>query len=139
MNKIFIDFGFHLGEGLSEFTNLLNIDENWKVYIFEPNPACDIFNKITPNLNISVYDKAAWVHSDGVIFNQENNNEYSVLDSDYSEYSGNSNGNLLTYSGGTTELLKIPLQMNEPNSYEQLRSQDVLITPYNRVKYSDKC
>ena len=71
--------------------------------------------------------------------NQENNNEYSVLDSDYSEYSGNSNSNLLTYSGGTTELLKIPLQMNEPNSYEQLRSQDVLITPYNRVKYSDKC
>jgi FkbM family methyltransferase len=74
MNKIFIDCGFHLGEGLTDFTNLLNIDENWKVYIFEANPACDIFNKITSNLNINVYDKAVWVHSDGVIFNQENNN-----------------------------------------------------------------
>ena len=48
--------------------------------------------------------------------------------------------NELIYSGGKTELLKIPLQMNEPNSYEQLRSQDVLITPYNRIKYSnDTC
>jgi hypothetical protein len=45
--------------------------------------------------------------------------------------------NQLVYSGGTTQLLKIPLQMNEPNSFEQLRSQDVLITPYNRIKYSN--
>lgn len=45
--------------------------------------------------------------------------------------------NELIYSGGKTELLKIPLQMNEPNSFEQLRSQDVLITPYNRIKYSN--
>lgn len=88
MNKIFIDCGFHLGEGLSEFTNLLNIDENWKVYIFEPNPACDISNKITSSLNIIAYDKAVWVHSNGVVFNQENNtisnspkiNSTSILD-----------------------------------------------------------
>jgi hypothetical protein len=45
--------------------------------------------------------------------------------------------NELIYSGGYTQLLKIPLQMNEPNSFEQLRSQDVLITPYNRIKYSN--
>jgi hypothetical protein len=45
--------------------------------------------------------------------------------------------NQLDYSGGNTQLLRIPLQMNEPNSTEMLRSQDVLITPYNRIKYSD--
>ena len=29
----------------------------------------------------------------------------------------------------------IPLQMNEPFN-EQLRSQEVMITPYNRIKYN---
>ena len=43
--------------------------------------------------------------------------------------------NQLNYSGGTTQMIKIPLQMNEPFE-EQLRSQEILITPYNRVKYS---
>ena len=43
--------------------------------------------------------------------------------------------NQLNYSGGTTQIIKIPLQMNEPYN-EQLRSQEVLITPYNRIKYS---
>ena len=43
------------------------------------------------------------------------------------------------YSGGYSELLKIPLQMNDPNNMEQLRSQNILITPYNRIKYSNNC
>ena len=42
--------------------------------------------------------------------------------------------NQLDYSGGSTELIKIPLQFNEPYN-EQLRSQEILITPYNRIKY----
>ena len=32
------------------------------------------------------------------------------------------------------KLIKIPLQFNEPYT-DQLRSQDILITPYNKVKY----
>ena len=44
------------------------------------------------------------------------------------------NTNELLYSGGDTTLLEIPLQYNEPYS-EQLRSQEVLITPYNKIKY----
>jgi hypothetical protein len=46
--------------------------------------------------------------------------------------------NQLEYSGGSTQLLKIPLQMNEPYN-EQLRSQDILITPYNKIKYGTNC
>jgi hypothetical protein len=46
------------------------------------------------------------------------------------------NTNQLYYSGGTTEMIKIPLQYNVPYEPEQLRSQDILITPYNRIKYS---
>ena len=44
------------------------------------------------------------------------------------------NNNELLYSGGETTLIEIPLQYNEPYS-EQLRSQEILITPYNHIKY----
>ena len=47
------------------------------------------------------------------------------------------NSNLLEYSGGTSQLLSLPLQFNEPNN-EMLRSYDVLVTDYNRIKYGWK-
>ena len=49
------------------------------------------------------------------------------------------NDNLLNYSGGETQLIQIPLQYNDPYEPEQLRSQEILITPYNRIKYGTKC
>jgi len=62
------------------------------------------------------------------------NNFYDINDSEYSILE-NPGLNELNYSGGSTKLIKIPLQMNAPNEYEQLRSQNVLITPYNKNKY----
>jgi hypothetical protein len=46
--------------------------------------------------------------------------------------------NELYYSGGLNTLIQIPLQYNSPSSSEQLRSQEILITPYNRIKYSSE-
>jgi len=77
----------------------------------------------------------------GLFSTQENirngNTESYILDQN-GQQNGQQNGvpstNQLNYSGGTTQLLKIPLQMNEPYN-EQLRTQEVLITPYNRIKY----
>ena len=66
------------------------------------------------------------------------NNYYEISDSEYSILD-NPTLNELNYSGGSTKLIKIPLQMNEPNHYEQLRSQNELITPYNKIKYSNNC
>lgn len=43
--------------------------------------------------------------------------------------------NLLNYSGGDSKLVKIPLQINDPNQTEILRSQQILITQYNKHKY----
>ena len=60
---------------------------------------------------------------------------YSTNDYDLNQPINN-NTNQLNYSGGSTQLIKIPLQMNEPYN-EQLRSQEVLITPYNRIKYGN--
>ena len=68
-------------------------------------------------------------------------NFYEINDSEHSILTPSLGNDLneLTYSGGKTKLIKIPLQMNEPNHFEQLRSQNVLITPYNKVKYSNNC
>jgi FkbM family methyltransferase len=72
--KIFIDCGYHLGEGLNEFTSLLSINDSWEVYAFEANTACDIFNKIINHpYKVTAYNSAVWTHNNGVLFNQENN------------------------------------------------------------------
>jgi hypothetical protein len=42
--------------------------------------------------------------------------------------------NLLIYSGGTAQMIEIPLQWNDPTG-EVLRSQKILVTDYNRNKY----
>jgi len=42
--------------------------------------------------------------------------------------------NELVYSGGDTQLISVPLQYNYPYD-ETLRAQDILITPYNKVKF----
>jgi hypothetical protein len=42
--------------------------------------------------------------------------------------------NQLVYSGGDTQMITIPLQDNYPYN-EALRTQKVLVTPYNKVKY----
>ena len=45
--------------------------------------------------------------------------------------------NKLEYSGGSSKLIKIPLQynVNDSQNLEYLRTQDVLVTPYNKIKY----
>jgi len=60
---------------------------------------------------------------------------YSSIDSP----SDVENTNQLDYSGGKTELIQIPLQYNDPYQPEQLRSQNILVTPYNKIKYGTKC
>lgn len=40
--NIFIDCGFHCGEGLTEFAAKLGIDNTWDVYAFEANPHINI-------------------------------------------------------------------------------------------------
>ena len=50
-------------------------------------------------------------------------------------YSGDiNNTNELNYSGGTAQMIEIPLQWNVPTG-EVLRSQKILVTDYNRNKY----
>ena len=44
--------------------------------------------------------------------------------------------NQLLMTNGENQMISVPLQINYPYT-EQLRSQDILITPYNKVKYGN--
>jgi len=46
MKPVFIDCGFHFGEGLKKFVNLYNINKDWEVHCFEANPYCNIDERI---------------------------------------------------------------------------------------------
>lgn len=72
MKKVFLDCGFHLGEGLAEFTNILGIDSSWEVHSFEPNPACNLERSFS--FKLILHQAAVWIHNNGVLFNQEHNN-----------------------------------------------------------------
>ena len=86
---------------------------------------------VSPNAkNLVVLEKFG--SSQDLYSNQDPEIKYSVLDTPPAE-----NVNELAYSGGDTQLIKIPLQYNEPYN-EQLRTQNILITPYNKIKYG-KC
>ena len=86
---------------------------------------------VSPNARDSVIlDNVA--SAQDLYSNQGAETRYSILDIPQAQ-----GVNQLRYSGGTNELLKIPLQYNDPYN-EQLRSQDILITPYNKIKYG-KC
>lgn len=69
--KVFIDGGFHLGEGLSEFKVMLGITDEWEVHSFEPNHYCN--DKLINDSNVTLHKKAIWVENGSQMFNCEDN------------------------------------------------------------------
>jgi FkbM family methyltransferase len=70
MRKIFLDCGTHMGEGLNNFIKLYSMDENWKIYSFEPNTFLwkehsdqNIYD------NIHYINKAIYINNDPITFN----------------------------------------------------------------------
>lgn len=76
MRKIFIDCGFHYGEGLQHFINHLNIRGEWIVVVFEPNPACNVHTRVKieegDEAKLFIFQMAVWVRGGLVNFRQEN-------------------------------------------------------------------
>ena len=87
---------------------------------------------VNPMATSSVIKKKIEASPD-LYFTQTYDSHNTLIDSPPAEST-----NELYYSGGLNELIQIPLQYNSPSSSEQLRSQDILITPYNRIKYSSE-
>lgn len=82
MKKLFIDCGFHHGEGLKTFANMLGFaydaGRQWDIFCFEPNPECKIIERVE-SINLhSLYPvikpsiAAVWIHAGYVEFSQEN-------------------------------------------------------------------
>jgi FkbM family methyltransferase len=75
MKKVFIDCGYHLGEGMSQFISALGIDDTWEIHTFEPNPMCHAGDKIhLHNLPIHYHNAAVWIENKKMLFNQEHRN-----------------------------------------------------------------
>lgn len=99
--------------------NVYETEDTRMSYPFKP--------PVNPNIRNSRVLKN--ISSDSGLYN---NQDYSTQ-----EYLLNVPGvetNDLVYSGGQSEMIEVPLQLNDPYN-EQLRSQQTLITPYNCVKY----
>ncbi len=90
-----------------------------------------------PPVNPNVY-KSLLVSSVPVSNDLYNTQDYNTPGFILDQPENNEDTNQLNYSGGSTQIIKIPLQMNEPYN-EQLRSQEVMITPYNKIKYGLTC
>lgn len=76
MIKIFIDCGFHHGEGLRSFIESKVIDNETIIYAFEPNPACNLINRakiIIQQYNVLLHciDRAVWISDGEIEFLQE--------------------------------------------------------------------
>jgi hypothetical protein len=104
-----------------------NVYQNDSRYRYPYEPPVNPITKLSRVIDRIIPEKDLYTPFDN--FYEINDSEHSILD--------NPELNELNYSGGSTKLIKIPLQMNEPNHFEQLRSQNVLVTPYNKVKYGE--
>ena len=99
------------------------------VYLQDTRTKYPTLPPVNPNVLKSILKKKITASPD-LYFTQDYSSENALIDSPNVESS-----NELYYSGGTNELIKIPLQYIDDQ--EQLRSQKILITPYNRIKYAN--
>jgi len=93
--KIFLDLGAHYGEGLLQFIPILNLDKDWEIHSWEPNPISSpepTFEQLRreQNLNITLHRAAAWIKDGTVTFNRFGSN-------------GQSEGSLVADTGGGKE------------------------------------
>lgn len=79
MRKVLIDCGGNLGQGYEDLKRRLNINNNWDVYIFEPNKRCyDILVEKYNDENIKIINKAVFIYDGEINFYIPKNDEYSV-------------------------------------------------------------
>lgn len=65
--KIFIDLGSHVGESIINFRDIIDTNQDFKIYGFEPHPV--VFEKLKYNIekyknnsNIDLFDRAGYIN-----------------------------------------------------------------------------
>jgi FkbM family methyltransferase len=71
--NVYLDCGGHYGEGLREFIKNYNIDNDWIVETFEPNPECQYEDRISDIKlkNLIIHNEAVWIFDGEIDFSQE--------------------------------------------------------------------
>ena len=106
---------------------LPTIKRNPPVYERDSRFTYSYLPPVNPNVNNATHENV--IPADPDLYTIQPYVDETLLDFPIAE-----NTNQLVYSGGNTQMITVPLQMNYPYN-ETLRSQKVLITPYNRIKY----
>ena len=72
--KVYLDCGTHYGEGLREFIQNHNINDDWIVKTFEPNPDCKVKEKLIDIKlkDFEIIEKAVWIFDGTIQFSIEN-------------------------------------------------------------------
>ncbi len=68
---IFLDCGYHQGQGLRQFTAKLGVDDSWDVYAYETNPACHRYFPDFCRNGWHYSPKAVWTRPEILLFRQE--------------------------------------------------------------------
>jgi FkbM family methyltransferase len=88
MKKVFLDFGANKGQGLREFIRMYNINSDWIVESFEPDPSCELEKHISDIPFVKIHKKAIFNKNGKIKFHQfllnsEASSVNCLLDSGY--------------------------------------------------------
>ena len=108
---------------------LPTIKRNPPVYERDSRFTYSYLPPVNPNVNNAIQENVIPIDPD--LYTIQPYVDETLLDVPVAE-----NTNQLVYSGGNTQMITIPLQENYPYN-EALRTQKVLITPYNKIKYGN--
>jgi FkbM family methyltransferase len=86
--KNLIDCGSNLGQGFEHLKSILNIDDTWRIFMFEPNPNCynHLVEKYNLNTNVTIQNKAVHASNEEVKLFIPKNDEFSVSSTIYNEF-----------------------------------------------------
>ncbi len=128
---ILVLYYFYSKNKQSSFSEIKQEQQEQQVYKLDTRSDYPTVPPVNPNVYKSLIVNSIPVEN-GLYSNQPYDINGYQLQQD--PPANRSQTNQLVYSGGTTQIIKVPLQMNEPFN-EQLRTQEIMITPYNRIKY----
>jgi FkbM family methyltransferase len=71
--KVFLDLGGHHGTATRLLQEPLSFDQEWEIHLYEPNPACELFDRMSKtDLSVTVHSSAIWIMDGTISFSQQN-------------------------------------------------------------------